>query len=109
MSYEVIPYVDGFGSRDARRSARAMNQIAIRGQVRQAEVDVETDIALGKIHSITATTGQGLGAVAQVAQAETALVQHFPAASGRLAFIAERHMFHVSDAIDDLQWKLRRK
>lgn len=109
MSYDLTPYAGGPLLRDARRTTRAISRVNSGGQIRQAQVDVETDVAICKIESITIATGQALGAVARVAQAETAMAQNFPGASGRLAFIAERHMLHVSDVVDDLQRTLRRK
>jgi hypothetical protein len=110
MSFDMTPYVGGGAIvRDVRRTNRVVSRVQSGSQIRQASVDAETEVALAKIDSITATTGQALGAVAKVAQAETALAQNFPGASGRLAFIAERHMLHVSDAVDGLQTKLRRK
>lgn len=109
MPYDISLFEGGALARDRRRVGREISRTQSTGLVRQSAIDVETDIAIGKIDAITATTGQALGAVAKVAQAETALAQNFPGASGRLAFIAERHMLYVGDAVDELHNRLRRK
>jgi hypothetical protein len=109
VSYDIDLFEGRGLARDARRTGRQISRVRSGGEIRKAAVDVETDVTLDKIDAITATTGQALGSVAKVAQAETALAQNFPGASGRLAFIAERHMLHVSDVLDDFQTKVRRK
>jgi hypothetical protein len=109
MSYELNPYTGGGAMvRDVRRTSRAISRVNGNGQIRQTQVDVETDLALGKIDSITASTGQALGSVAKVAQAEAALALQAPLASGRLAYLAERHLFAAGEVLDQLTSRLRR-
>ncbi|MFL6137360.1 MAG: hypothetical protein ACJ74O_06105 [Frankiaceae bacterium] len=94
--------------RDERRTGRAISRVRSGGAVRLARVDTEVDIAVGKMDGLTLATGQGLGAVGRVAQAEQQLVQLAPLASGRLAYLADRHMLAVGDVLDDLRRDLRR-
>ena len=109
MSYDITRWEAGGLDRDHRRTSRVISRVASGGQIRQAQVEVEADVTAAKIDAITGATGLGLGAVAKVAQAEQALMQNFPTASGRLAFIAERHMLAVGDVLDELHYQVRRK
>jgi hypothetical protein len=101
----------GAGSllRDARRASRAISRVQAGGQVRQAQVDVDADVAMGKLDALTAATGQAMGQVAKVGMAEQQLAQLAPMASGRLSFIADRHMLAAADVLDDLRHELRRR
>jgi len=107
MTNDLAMYGGG-SRREVRTVSRAVARAEARGLLRQTTLDQEVALANLKIDALTTATGQALGAVAKVAQAETALVQNFPGASGRLAFISERHMLAVGDVLDDLQYKLRR-
>jgi hypothetical protein len=108
-SNEIVLFSSGALARDARRTTVAVNRVYSRGEIRQAEVDVESDVAQAKLDAVTRLTGQAMTAVARLAQAETALTQNFPAASGRLAFIAEQHMLLSGDIVADLHYRVRRK
>lgn len=108
MSAGLVPYAGGALTRDARRTGRQIQRAQSVGQLRQAVIDVETDIAIARVEAVTAATGQAMGSVARVAQAELALVQQFPQASGRVAFIAERHMLALGDIVDGLCRQVRR-
>jgi hypothetical protein len=94
-------------SRDSRRTGRAISRVHAESQVRQAVIDAEVDVTVAKIDAVTTSTGHGLTSVARIAQAETVLAQNFPGATGRLAFLAERHMLAASDMVDDLACRVR--
>lgn len=106
MSNELTQFTGGLVARDSR-TGRALSRINASGQLRQATVDVEADVTMAKLEAITAVTGQALGAVARVAQAETALAQNFPGASGRLAFIAQQHMLAAGEVLNELRYRVR--
>jgi hypothetical protein len=108
-SIEPYTAVNGGLLRDARRAGRAINRYQSGGQVRVAQVDVETDVALAKVEAITHTTGQAMGAVVRVAQAQRHLEQLAPEAAGRLNFLADDHMLSMSDVMADLRRDLRRR
>lgn len=109
MNMELSPYVSGGLSRDSRRAARAISRSAVTRQVRQADIDVETDIALDKMDAITTATGNGMGSVVRVAQAQRHLETLAPEAAGRLAYLADDHMLAVGDIVHDLRRELRRR
>ncbi len=96
-------------SGDARRAARHISRYQAAGQVRLADVDTETDVALGKIDATTATTAQAMGAVIRVAQLHKSLELLAPEAAGRLAYLAADHMIGMGETVADLRRQLRRK
>jgi mannitol-1-phosphate/altronate dehydrogenase len=98
----------GVIARDSRRTSREISRVHGASQVRQAAIDAEVDVTLAKIDSVTTATGYSLTATARIAQAETALVQNFPGASGRVAFHCERHMLAVADCVDVMLCRVRR-
>jgi hypothetical protein len=105
---DLLPYTGTAAlSRESRRTGRAISRVHGDGQVRQAAIDAEVDVTMAKLDAVTTGTGQALTAVARVAQAETALAQNFPGASGRLAFLAERHMLAASDIVEVLVCRVR--
>lgn len=83
MSSEVSPNFGPRLVRDSRRAGRAISRVQSRGQVRQAEIDVETDVALNRADSLTHTTAPAMVGVARITQAEQQLAQSVPLASGR--------------------------
>lgn len=109
MSYDLTPFPSGALAGDARRNGRALSRISASGQLRQAAVDVEGDVALSKLEVLTGVIGHALSAVARVAQAETALALNVPGASGRLAFIADQHMLASAEVLDELRYRMRNK
>ncbi len=109
MSYDLTPFVQGVLAGDARRTGRTLSRINASGPLRQATVDVEADVSFAKLEAVTALTGHALSAVARVAQAEAALALTVPAASGRLAFIAEHHMLAAAEVLDELRYRVRNK
>ncbi len=94
---------------DVRGGSRSISRLQTGALVRQVAVDSETDVALTKIDAITTATGQGMGAIARVAQAQTSLEQLTPQASGRLNLLADRHALDVAEVLGDLHHRLRRR
>jgi hypothetical protein len=72
-------------------------------------VDGESDVTGAKLDAVTNATGQAMRDVARVSQAEMAFAQATPAASGRLANIAEQHAWLVGELVCDLHTAVRRK
>lgn len=108
MSTELTPFTYGALDRNVKRASREIARTNALGQIRMNSVDSEADVASAKVDAYSAATGQTLVSVAKVAQAEQALVAQVPLASGRLAFIAERHALAVGEILDHLQSRLRR-
>src|SRR5579884_3498795 len=100
MSSELIPFLSSGLDRNVKRAVREISRTNAVGQVRMNSVDSEADVAGAKVDAYSASTGQALVSVAKVAQAEQALVTQVPMASGRLAFIAERHALAVGEILD---------
>ncbi len=94
---------------DTRRAGRSVSRLQSSSVVRQVAVDVEIDVQLAKIDAITSATGQGMAAVTRVAQAQAALEQMAPQASGRLNLLADKHALDVAEVLDDLHHRLRRR
>jgi hypothetical protein len=106
---EVVTYTNSKAlARDARRTGRDISRIHGDSQTRQAAIDAEVDVTLAKIDAATTATGYSLTATVKIAQAETALVQMFPGASGRVAFHCERHMLAVAEFVDVMTSRVRR-
>lgn len=108
---EILPYnrnQNGL-TRDVRRAGRAISRYQTGGQVRIAQVDTEADISLAKVDALTTATGNAMGAVVRVAQAQQHLELLAPAAAGRLAYLADTHMLAMGDLMQDLRRDLRRK
>lgn len=95
--------------RDSRRAGRAISRYQAGGQVRTAAIDVETDVTLDKLDSLTAVTGLAMGAVVRVAQAQKHLEQLAPEASGRLTLLADDHVLGLADIAADHRRVLRRQ
>lgn len=94
---------------DGRRAGRAISRYEAQGRVRVAGMDVETDVSLAKVDSLTAVTGQAMGAVVRVAQGQKHLEQLAPESSGRLAMLADDHALGLMDVTSDHRRALRRK
>jgi hypothetical protein len=99
----------GAGWRDASRASRVISRYRTGAQIRVGAVDADTDIAAAKVDGITHATGQAMGAVVRVAQAQRQLETLAPEASGRLALLADAHVLALSDLLSDLRRDLRRK
>jgi hypothetical protein len=108
MSTELTPFNFAPLDRNVKRASREISRTNAVGQVRMNSVDSEAEVAGAKVDAYSMTTGQALVSVAKVAQTEQALVTQVPLASGRLAFIAERHALAVGEILDHLQSRLRR-
>ena len=110
MSSNLSPYgsADLLPS-DARRAGRAISHYQTGGQLRTAQVDVDTDVAIGKAAAATAVTGAAMGNVVRVAQAQRQLEQLAPEASGRLALLADDHALTMADVCADHRRALRRR
>ncbi|MDQ1736451.1 MAG: hypothetical protein QOH56_2702 [Pseudonocardiales bacterium] len=106
----IEQYIGGrqLAPRDARRIARSLNGQHVSRQIRGSQIDIETDIAIDKIQNATLATGAGMAAVVTVAQAQQSMELLAPAASGRLALIADNHAFDVADTLAGLRCRLRR-
>ena len=110
MTNELTTYDGGFPvSRDVRRAGRAISRYRSGGQVRQARVDVDTDVALAKADALTAATGSAMGSVVRVAQAQRHLELLAPEAAGRLAYLADDHMLGMGEILADLRRDVRRR
>lgn len=110
MTNDLTTYEDGFPLiRDVRRAGRAISRHQSGGQVRQAMVDIDTQVALTNADAITAATGSAMGSVLRVAQAQRHLEQLAPEAAGRLAYLADDHMLSMGDVMADLRRDLRRR
>lgn len=95
--------------RDSRRAGRAISRYQAGGQVREAQIDIDTDVTLSKVDSLTTVTGQAMGAVVRVAQAQKHLEQLAPEASGRLVMLADDHVFGLAEFAADHRRTLRRR
>lgn len=94
--------------RDMRWAGRTISRSQAGGQLRMAGVDIATDLALTKVDSLTTVTGQTMGAVVRVAQAQNHLEQLAPEASGRLAMLADDHVLGLAEISADHRRTLRR-
>ncbi len=94
-------------ARDARRVGRTISRYQADSQVSIAVTDVLTDEAIAKADSLTAVTGQAMASVVRVAQAQQNLEQLAPAASGRLAMLADDHALGMAELAADHRRKLR--
>lgn len=105
---ELAPYSAGGLSRDARRASREISRGRLGTQVRTSQVDNTTDVALAKVENLTMATGTAMQQVTRVAQAQRQLEQVAPEAAGRLAFLADDHMFGCAELLSDLRRDMRR-
>lgn len=94
---------------DTRRAGRVISRHQVHGQVRSAQADVDTDVAIAKGDSFTAATGSAMGNVVRVAQAQRHMEQLVPEVSGRLAMLADDHVLAMADILADLRRDLRRR
>lgn len=106
----IEPYSGGGGMlrRDAQRSGRAISRRVASGQVREADADLATGVAIAKVQSHTAVTAAGMTDVARIAQAQQQLELMTPAAAGRLAMLADSHVLGIVDVQADHLRALRR-
>jgi hypothetical protein len=98
----------GLAPRDAKQIRRAQNRREVERDGRFGRTDLETDVAISKVQNATMATGVGMQAVVTVATAQQSLEQMAPAASGRLAMIADMHALDIVDTLADLRCRLRR-
>ncbi len=94
---------------DGRRAGKAVSRYEAQGLVRVAGIDIETDVSLAEVASVTAVTGSAMGAVVRVAQAQKHLELIAPEASGRLAILADDHALGLMEIATDHRRALRRK
>ncbi len=76
---------------DVRRAGRTISRYQAQGQISVALIDIVTDTTIAKSDSVTAVTGQAMANVVRVAQGQQSLELLTPAASGRLAMLADDH------------------
>lgn len=109
MSSEIMPFSGtGRASREARSTGKAILRSRGRAELRVAEADHSTDVALAKVDNITMATGSAMQAVVKVARAQRELEQLAPEASHRLAYLADTHLLGCSELLDDLRREMRR-
>jgi hypothetical protein len=108
MTNDVTLSRGGVLVQEGRQSSRMLLRIETGGLLRQAAVDVETDVVLAKLDSQTTATGVGMAAVARVAQAQTTIEQLTPQASARLSLLADQHGLAVAAELELLHLRLRR-
>lgn len=106
----LIPYASSgaLSARDARRLARVRSDRSVSRELRGQDVDVETDVAIDKVQNVTMATGAAMTAIVNVATAQQNLEQLAPAASGRLALLADSHALEMAETLADLRLRLRR-
>jgi len=105
---DLAPYTGAVVSRESRRAGREISRGRMGAQVRMAAADDGTDLALAKIENQTMATGSAMQSVTRVAMAQRQLEQMAPEAAGRLAFLADDHMFGCADILGDLRREMRR-
>jgi hypothetical protein len=93
---------------DARRSGRRLSRMSSGRAVREASVEIETDVALTKTSSITTVTGSMMADVTRVAQAQAQFELLVPQASARLNAIADAHAIDLMEQAADHRRALRR-
>lgn len=94
--------------RDARRAGRIISRYQADGQASVALSDVLTDLTMAKSDSVTAVTGQAMANVVRVAKVQEQLELLAPAASGRLALLADDHALGMVELTADHRRKIRR-
>ncbi len=94
---------------DSKRVARAVSRGYAISTVRSHDVQDETDVMLDKIEAATSVTGQTIGATVLVALAQQEAETRAPAASGRLALLADNHALIMANFQTDHARTLRRK
>ena len=103
MSNDVMPLTGGYPARDARRAAKQISSYQAATQVRIAHRDADTHAALAAMENLTIATGWGMGTVVRVARLQEQLEALAPAASGKLAYLADVHGFGIADVVDGLR------
>ncbi len=104
----------GGGSRmlspgDGKRVARTVSRGYAIATVRCNDVQDETDVMLDKLDALTTVAGHAMGGVVRVAQAQQHMEALAPAASGRLALLADNHAVVMAEMQADHSRVLRRK
>jgi hypothetical protein len=94
--------------RDARQAGRSVSRYQAHSQANVAGIDSTTDVAVAKVDSVTAVTGQAMGAVLRVAQARKQLELLSPEVSGHLAMLADGHALTMLELTDDHRRSVRR-
>lgn len=94
--------------RDSRHASREISRGRLGMQIRTSQVDNVTDVALAKVENLTMATGNAMQHVTRIAQAQQQLEQMTPAASGRLEYLAQDHMFGCAELLADLRRDMRR-
>lgn len=95
-------------ARAYRQVGRAVSRVENDGVVRRTRIDVERDVVTDKIEAIGQITGRALQTAALVSQMEQQLALTVPAASGRLAVIADASAITMTSLISDAACTLRR-
>lgn len=108
MPGELTPLSGGYPVRATRRAAREMTSYQAAAQVRIARMDADTDVALAAMDDLTTAVGWGMGKVVRIARLQQDLEALAPAATGRLAYLADVHGLGMGDVVDDLRRRLQR-
>lgn len=107
-----VPSTYGSGSQISPRVAKALGRDLSRIQagtsVDVARIDAAVQRRESVADGITAMTGRALQHVALVSAAEQQLALSTPAASGRLAAVADAHGLAMAELVMDTAWALRR-
>lgn len=103
MSDALLPYGSRHDvlARDYRRAGRAVSRQDASIMVRQAGLDGETEMTIGRLDSVRTATSWGMRAVGQVAQFEAEVVAMAPHAQRRVSFLADQHAFATAGLLDD--------
>jgi hypothetical protein len=108
MSSELEPFEPRQLMRGSRQTARAVSRYQSAGQLRVAQVDVETDVTLAKSASQTYVSMAMLGALCRVAQCQRSLELLTPEAAPRMALIADDHAIGLMELNADHRRRLQR-
>jgi hypothetical protein len=94
--------------REARSTIRAVGQSKSLTQVRIAQADDSTDLAVTKLENLSLATGTAMQHVARVARIQRELEQLAPEISMRLNFLVDDHLLGCSELLADFRRDLRR-
>lgn len=107
---DLQPFRDNFLlPRDARSTTRTNSRTHAGALARMSKVDADADLARAKLGAYTDTVGEGMAEVTRISRLQEHLEQLSPAASGRLAFLADEHAVGVANTLNDLRRDLRRR
>lgn len=103
-----VPNKTTLQSSDLRQVGRALSRQQAGLTIRRGAIDTATELALDKVDSATAVTGQAMGAVVRVAQVQQPLEVLAPSTSGRLNLLADDHALGMVELTAEHRRNLRR-